>query len=426
MLRSLPFALFIFTLVFSMTGCDTPDDTAAPEAAAGDTLPSYEAPTYDAALLARADSLAQQFIIVDGHIDVPYRMTEHEEDVSQATQYGDFDYPRAKEGGLDAPFMSIYIPAERQETPGAAKALADSLIDMVEGFVEHAPDKFALAYTVEDVRQNHEQGLVSLPMGMENGAPIEDDLANLQHFYDRGIRYITLAHSRVNQLSDSSYDTTRTWQGLSPFGQEVVAEMNRLGIMVDISHLTDSAATQVLRLSEAPVIASHSSARAFTPDWERNMSDALIQQLAENDGVIMINFGSSFLDATYQDEGDPIREHIQAHLDSLGLDDEHPDAIDYVAQQRKANPLGTVADVADHIDHVVDLVGVEHVGLGSDYDGVFALPAGLQDVSQYPNLVAELLQRGYTEEDVQKILGENALRVWAEVERVAQEQQAAM
>jgi membrane dipeptidase len=347
-------------------------------------------------------------------------MTEEAEDITQATDGGDFDYPRAKTGGLDAPFMSIYIPSSRQETPGAAKALADSLIDMVEGFATRAPDKYAIATSPEDVRRHHEQGLLSLPMGMENGAPIEADLANLQYFYDRGIRYITLTHGKDNQISDSSYDTTRTWKGLSPFGREVVAEMNRLGLMIDVSHISDSAFYQVMRTSEAPVIASHSSARHFTPDWERNMSDDMIRVLAEHDGVIMINFGSSFLRTEYQAAGTRIQQQIRAYLTQNNLERTSPEAIAHFREQRRANPVGTVDDVVAHIDHVVQLVGVDHVGLGSDFDGVFALPDGLQDVSQYPNLVYALLQKGYSEEDIEKILGGNALRVWSEVERVAQ------
>ncbi len=378
----------------------------------------------DEALRARAVELAHDAIIVDGHIDVPYRMTDDPEDISGRTAGGDFDYVRAKAGGLDAPFMSIYIPSDRQETPGAAKALADSLIDMVNGFAEASPEKFAVATSVEDVRKNHERGIISLPMGMENGAPIEDDLANVQYFYERGIRYITLTHGKVNQLSDSSYDTTRTWQGLSPFGEQVVREMNRLGVIVDISHVSDSAFYDVMRITRAPVLASHSSVRAFTPGWERNMDDAMIRRLAENDGVIMINFGSSFLDMKYQAEGTRIRQQINTYLAQNGLERTAPEAIAYLRQQRKANPVGTVQDVADHIDHVVSLVGVRHVGLGSDYDGVFALPAGLQDVSEYPNLVAELLRRGYSDEDIRGILGENALRVWSAVERVASDLQA--
>ncbi len=388
-----------------LTGCST-SDTLPPE-------------TDD--LHARAEALAQQYIIVDGHIDVPYRMTVVSEDITDATAGGDFDYPRAKAGGLDAPFMSIYIPSDRQATPGASKVLADSLIDMVEGFVARAPDKYAIATSPADVRRHHDEGLISLPMGMENGAPIEDDLANVPYFYERGIRYITLTHALDNQLSDSSYDTTRTWQGLSPLGEDVVREMNRLGMMVDVSHLSDSAFYDVLRVSRAPVIASHSSVRQWTPDWERNMDDAMIQRLAENGGVIMINFGSSFLKTAYQSQGNLIQQRLTTYLAQNNLELTSPEAYAYFTRLRSENPVGTVQDVADHIDHVVNLVGVDHVGLGSDFDGVFALPEGLQDVSQYPNLIAELLRRGYSDADIEKILGGNALRVWEAVERVAQE-----
>ena len=400
-----------------MSACETPGDD--PPAAAADAAPSYVAPSYPDSLLERARALTQRFILVDGHIDVPYRMTEFEEDITGPTDFGDFDYERAKAGGLDAPFMSIYIPARYQDTPDTGYAFADSLIDMVEGFATRAPDRYAIATSVDDVRRNHEQGIISLPLGMENGAPIGDDLANLRHFYDRGIRYVTLTHGRDNQLSDSSYDTTRTHQGLSDFGLEVVDEMNRLGLIVDISHLSDSAAFQVLRRSQAPVFASHSSARRFTPDWERNMSDDLIRALAERDGVIMINFGSSFLNTRFQDESRPARQRIDDEIEARGLVEGTPEHAAFMHEQRRSNPFGSVTDVADHIDHVVELAGVDHVGIGSDYDGVTFLPAGLQDASTYPNLVAELLQRGYSEEDLQKILGENALRVWSAVEAAA-------
>ncbi len=380
----------------------------------------------DDALRAHARELAQTFLIVDGHIDVPYRMTEREEDISQATEHGDFDYPRAREGGLDAPFMSIYVPSDRQQTPGAAKALADSLIDMVEGFVAYAPDKFALAFSVEDVRRNHERGLISLPMGMENGAPVEDDLANLRHFYDRGIRYITLTHARDNQICDSSYDSTRTWNGLSPFGADVVAEMNRLGIIVDVSHVSDSAFYQVMRRTTAPVIASHSSARAFTPGFERNMSDDMIRRLAQNGGVLMINFGSSFLSGEILQQWEAAQQHVEHYLAANGLAEDDEAARDYARQYFAEHVhYADVADVVAHIEHVVEIAGVEHVGLGSDFDGVGdSLPTGLKDVSYYPNLVYELLKKGFSDEDIRKILGENALRVWSRVEAVARAAQA--
>ena len=374
----------------------------------------------DVELRERADRLAHEFIIVDGHIDIPYRLDEFWEDISGETIGGDFDYPRAKAGGIDAPFMSIYIPSSYQET-GGARQKADSLIDMVEGFVDRWPDKFAHAYSVADVRQNHERGLISLPMGMENGAPIGNDLSLLKHFHDHGIRYITLTHGRDNQISDSSYDSTHTWNGISSFGEDVVREMQRLGIMVDISHVSDSAFYDVMRVAEAPVIASHSSARAFTPGWERNMNDDMIRLLGEHDGVIMITFGSSFLRGEYSPRGDSVRAEVRERMRERGLEEGTREAVAYFEQQRKAHPIGTIKDVVAHINHAVSLAGVDHVGLGSDFDGVFALPAGLQDVSMYPNLVYELLKEGYSEEDIQKILGENLLRVWSEVERYARE-----
>ncbi len=379
---------------------------------------------YDPAVMERARALTQEHIIVDGHIDVPYRLSHFTEDVSEATFGGDFDYPRAIEGGLNAPFMSIYIPSVRQLVPGAPRALADSLIDMVEGWVTNAPDKFGIATTVADVRAHKEAGLVSLPLGMENGAPI-DSLADLLHFYDRGIRYITLTHGRDNQISDSSYDSTKTWGGLSPFGEEVVDEMNRLGIVVDVSHLTDSSIFQVLRRSKAPVFASHSSARHFTPGWQRNMSDALIRALAARDGVILISFGSSFLKNEYREQSQALGARIDAYLEERGIDPRSEEGVRYAESERKSNLVGTVGDLVDHIDHVTRLVGVDHVGLGSDYDGVTALPAGAEDVSTYPNIVAELIVRGYADEDIAKILGENALRVWEGVERAARELQGA-
>ncbi len=366
-----------------------------------------------------ARQLTQRFIVIDGHIDVPYRLYRLPEDVTQRTELGDFDYERARAGGLDAPFFSIYLPSELQTTPGASKALADSLINMVEALARQAPDKFMLARSPEDVRRAHQEGRIALLMGMENGSGLEGDLSNVAYFYSRGIRYITLTHARANQICDSSYDTVRVWNGLSPFGEQVVDEMNRLGMLIDISHVSDSAFYDVLRRTKAPVIASHSSARHFTPGWERNMSDDMIRALAANGGVIMINFGSSFLRSSYQAAGDSIRQLLQEELLAQGLLPESPQTRRWLAQQRKRYPLGTVADVADHIDHVVRLVGVDHVGIGSDFDGVFALPEGLQDVSMYPHLVAELLRRGYSEADIEKILGGNLLRVWGAVEAVA-------
>ena len=381
--------------------------------------------------MTRAETLTRQTLLVDTHVDVPYRLSEKMADVSQATEDGDFDYPRAKAGGLDAPFMSIYVPASYQET-GGAKDLADELIDMVEGIATGAPDKFAIARSPAEVEEQFAAGLISLPLGMENGAPVEDDLANVQHFYDRGIRYITLTHSKNNQICDSSYEEAdnRRWNGLSPFGREVVADMNRLGMMVDISHVSDQTFYQVLELSSAPVIASHSSCRKFTPDFERNMDDAMIQALAETGGVIQINFGSSFLTEASNLQSNARWAATRAFAQEQGLDRENEEdraKIEaFMEQYDQENPkvFADLSDVVAHIDHVVRLVGIDHVGIGSDFDGVGdSLPTGLKDVSQYPNLVRALLEKGYSEEDVAKLLSGNILRVWREVERVASELQ---
>lgn len=371
-----------------------------------------------------ADSLAHAFIIVDTHVDLPYRLS-HEHFVATgeslripvSSEKGDFDYERAKEGGLDAPFMSIYIPSSYQEKAAMGKVLADSLIDMVESIANGLPEKFALARTPAEVLANTQAGKISLPMGLENGAPIGNDLANVKYFRDRGIRYITLTHAKDNQICDSSYDSTATWNGLSPFGEKVVAEMNKAGIMVDVSHISDSAFYDVMRVTRAPAIASHSSCRFFTPGFERNMSDDMIRVLSRNGGVIQISFGASFLDSLAR-KNRPLLDSVSALLASKDLTSKdraaQPLIAGFVAHQKDL--YSDVSRVADHIDHVVKLVGVDHVGVGSDFDGVGdALPVGLKDVSAYPNLIAELLRRGYTPEDIEKICYKNIFRVWGQV-----------
>ncbi|WP_263785385.1 dipeptidase [Salinibacter grassmerensis] len=374
-----------------------------------------------ASIDARADRLVQASLLVDGHVDLPYRLNDFYENPADSTVGGDFDYPRARAGGLDAPFMSIYIPTYLQSNPAAATNRADALIDLVEEIAAAHPAKFALATSPDDVRQISKTEAVALPLGMENGAGLGGELDNVEHFYDRGVRYITLTHGTHNRLGDSSYDDSEPrWNGLSPFGERVVAEMNRLGIMVDVSHVTDATAIDAIEQSNAPVVASHSSCRHFTPGWKRNVSDNLIREIAGTGGVVMITFGSSFLRTAYQDRDDPIRNRMNAHIDAMGWAEDSREAVVYEQRTRREHPIGTVQDVADHIDHAVDLVGTEHVGLGSDFDGVFVLPEGLQDASGYPALVAELLRRGYSDTEIQQILGENLLRVWTEVAAAAE------
>ena len=407
-----PFLLLICLSV--LLQCSQPAENTASK----ETSPDFTA---------KAEELAKSNIIVDGHVDLPFRMVvkgfmikKEIEDVSVETE-GNFDYPKAKRGGLDAPFMSIYIPSRYQET-GGAKVFADSLINMVSQLPDEFPELFALANSPQDIEANFKKGLISLPLGMENGAPIEDDLGNVEYFFNRGIRYITLTHATDNQICDSSYDETDdTWNGLSPFGTDVVKEMNRLGILVDISHVSDSAFYDVLKMVKAPVIASHSSARKFTPGFERNMGDDMIKVLAENDGVIHINFGSSFLSKEYQDNISGIREHLVNYRTENELAPEDSIYKAYAEAYMKDNKqFEDVEKVADHIDHVVSLVGINHVGFGSDYDGVGdSLPTGLKDVSTFPNLIRELLERGYSEEDIAKICYKNTFRVWNKVQEVA-------
>jgi len=379
----------------------------------------------DDQLRTKANDLAQQFILADTHVDLPYRLSikhfrlEREYlGIPVSTTEGDFDFERAKKGGLDAPFMSIYIPSERQLTPDNGKAMADSLISMIEGIVQAHPDKFALARTPTEIEENSKAGKISLPLGMENGAPIGNDLNNVKYFFDKGIRYVTLTHGKANQICDSSYDTlNRKQNGLSPFGEKVVAEMNRIGMMVDISHVSDSAFYDVLKIAKAPVIASHSSCRFYTPGFERNMSDEMIKALAKNGGVIQINFGASFLDSTARVNHN-VLDSLGKMLESKGLTSKDSAAQPIIDQFAKnhSDLYSDVDRVADHIDHVVKLVGVDYVGIGSDYDGVGdSLPLGLKDVSDYPNLLYVLLKRGYTEEDIKKICSGNIFRVWNKV-----------
>ncbi len=405
------------------TGCKPSEP--APEAADDD------APA--AVTQEQAEALAQKILIVDTHVDVPYRLVEKWEDISVATDSGDFDYPRSKTGGLDAPFMSIYVPASFQET-GGAKEHADELIDMVEKFATDWPDKFAVATSPDDLETIHAEGKIALPMGMENGAPIEDDLANVEHFFNRGIRYVTLTHSKNNQICDSSYEAPdeRTWDGLSPFGEEVVAEMNRLGIMVDVSHISDATFDDVIELSKAPMIASHSSCRHFTPGWERNLDDERIRRLAEKGGVLHVNFGSAFLTEAANAHSMAKWRAIGEHAAANELDRENEEDRATLEEFEKSYdaehpyPFADVADVVAHIDHVVEIAGIDHVGLGSDFDGVGdSLPTGLKDAAEIPNLIRALLENGYSEEDVRKICSGNLMRVWREVERVAAELQAA-
>ncbi len=331
-----------------------------------------------------AHKLAQEIIIIDTHLDTPIQLYMQQdkngtyEDITKKTSLH-FDYERALNGGLNVPFFVIFTPPSAEDK-GTAFKMANEIIQILEDIKKKSPNKFRLVKSPDEITNN--KSVMQIVYGMENGAPIESKLSNIELFSDMGISYITLAHSKSNHISDSSYDENKNWGGLSPFGREVVAEMNKQGVMIDISHVSDAAFYEVLRLTKTPVIASHSSLRHFVPGFERNVSDDMLRELAKNGGVIQICFGSEF-----------------------------------IAEKRKYPDLVvTVEDVADHIDRVKQLVGIDYVGIGSDYDGWRNFPVGLEDTSTYPNLIEELLKRNYTKEEIKKVFGENLLRVWRAVE----------
>lgn len=384
------------------------------------TFPQSEIQKTDSLLYKKAEQLCQNFILIDTHIDLPDWLYDEWFDVTQISK-GEVDYPRAIAGGLNLPFMSIYTSPSLEGT-GKSKIKADSMISLVHKMVKRWPEKFVFINSTSEIHKNLDNNKILLTMGMENGSPIENDINNLVEFYNDGVRYITLAHYKWNHICDSANDPERKWNGLSPFGEEVVKEMNRLGMMVDISHVSDSTFYDVIRLSKAPVIASHSCCRFFTPGYERNMSDEMIKALSQHGGVIQVAFASFFLRNDIYQQYTNGEERIKKYLKDNNIKSGTDSAWQYESNYWRENPLSaaTVQDVANHIDHIKNLVGINYVGIGSDFDGTGSLlPVGLEDVSKYPNLVFELLKRGYSDNDIQKILGGNLLRVWKQVEEVS-------
>lgn len=376
--------------------------------------------------LTPAQRFARDAVIVDTHIDAPSQLVKDWRDLGTDTPDREFDYPRARQGGLDVAFMSIYTSPD-DDAAGTARQKAHLQIDAVEAMAARHPDRFALLTSPGDVARLGENRRVLLALGMENGGPIGDDLSQLAAFHARGVRYITLAHSHSNRIADGSYSLDRPHGGLSAFGEKVVGEMNRLGIMVDVSHLSDDAVRDVLRVAKAPVIASHSGLRRFTPGFERNLSDELALAIAKSGGVVQIVFGSGFIDArAAADTTAYFREIARVQKDiadakARGVAPAKTLA-QFEAEWEAAHPKRPtlISQVADQIDHAIRLLGADHVGIGSDFDGVGgALPAGLKTVADYPNLVAAMRERGHSDEVIRKVLGANLLRVWGEVERAA-------
>jgi len=364
-----------------------------------------------------------EYLIIDTHIDAPYRLYKTPTDLGVASAEGQFDHPRAIAGGLGTAFMSIFIPSA-VDAAGDGLPLAHQLIDLVDETVRAHPDKFIQATCPNDAKLARKRGLVGLAMGMENGGPIGSNLEHLHQLHARGIRYIGLAHAKANTLADSSYDAEKKNGGLSQAGRAAVREMNLLGIMVDVSHLSDDAFWHVLSESKTPVIASHSSMRHFIPGFERNMDDRMVEAIVGRGGVVQINVGSSYLTATARQYEMGLMTAVKAEVVARGLAPDSPGIKTFITSYRTQNPYpyATLDDVIDHIDHVVKIGGINGVGIGSDFDGVGdTSPVGLKSVADYPNLIQALRDRGYSKRAVRKIMGENLLRTWQRVERYASE-----
>ncbi|MBI2956326.1 MAG: alpha/beta fold hydrolase [Acidobacteria bacterium] len=361
----------------------------------------------------------QQAIVVDTHVDTPQRLLDEAFDLAPRDPRGHIDLPRMKEGGLDAAFMSIYADMRRYQGDAATKRALE-LIDTVYEQVARHPDQLLVATSAADVRRAHQQGKVALLMGMEGGTPIVNDLRLLRNFHRLGVRYLTLTHSLANDWADSSTDPPRH-NGLTDFGKEVVREMNRLGMLVDISHVSDKTFWDALEVSQAPLIASHSSCRALT-NHARNMTDDMIRALAAKGGVIQITFVPGFIDQDYADAFAKIADQFWPRYRALAEQyKDDPVALEHAVERLEAEynlPPVSWERIVEHIDHAVKLVGPDHVGLGSDFDGA-PMPDGMDDASYLPRLTQALLDRGYSEVDIKKILGGNTLRVLDEAQKVA-------
>jgi membrane dipeptidase len=377
----------------------------------------------DSSLLDRARAIHREVPLIDGHNDLPWKLRQTASgDLSRAdfrTSLPHFhtDLPRLRAGGVGGVFFAAYTPASAAERGMAARFTLEQ-IDLIHRMVAHAPDTLELARNANDVERIHRSGKIAALIGIEGGHAIENSLALLRQYHLLGARYMTLTHSDSTDWADACPPAKARHGGLAPFGVEVVREMNRLGMLVDISHVSDETMRDVLAVSDAPVIASHSSARGVATGQPRDVPDDVLRMIHGNGGVVMVNFFSGYLIAET-----PQRIAMAAEARERILK-EFTDGGEQRAAWRKwlrANPMprGDIENVADHIDHIAKIAGINHVGIGSDYDGVSVLPEGLEDVSCFPNLTAELLRRGYSEADVKKVLGGNILRVMREAEEIS-------
>jgi len=372
---------------------------------------------------ARARKLHFSSIVVDTHDDTTQRFLDGKFDLGARNATGSIDIPRMKEGGLGAIFFSIWIPSKITGPEAAHRALTQ--IDAVREQIRTHPKDLALATTATEVREAHKQGKIAALMGVEGGHMINSNLGVLRNFAALGVRYMTLTHSGNDEWADSSTDKP-AHNGLTDFGKDVVREMNRLGVIVDISHVSDKTFYDVLEITKAPPFASHSSCRAIC-DAPRNMTDQMMKDLAAKGGVVQINYHIGFLSQEYRQRATPeVAKQLGEEVRKVCAPDDEGCMLiegdrvsrEFVAQGKL--PKVEYTAIIEHIDHAVKVAGVDHVGLGSDFDGA-NMPFGMEDAAKLPKITEALLQRGYSEGDVRKILGENTLRVMAEVERVSRE-----
>lgn len=360
-------------------------------------------------------------LVIDGHNDMPWELRSQGNekftriDISQPQPTLQTDIPRLRAGGVGAQFWAAWAPVETARR-GAALTTTLEQIDLILAMIDRYPDTFELALTADDIVRIHKKGKIASLIGVEGGHSMENSLAVLRQFYGLGVRYMTLTHTDSLDWCDSGTDKPKCG-GLSPFGEEVVHEMNNLGMMVDLSHVSADAMRAVLKVAKAPVIFSHSSARGIA-DHPRNVPDDVLLSVKENRGVVMVNFFSSFI-VPMTAERDVKRLALQRELESTTPSQSAVRSIIRRWDAEHPYDRGTIHTLLDHIDHVVKLAGVDCVGLGSDYDGVSILPTQLEDVSSYPYITQGLLDRGYKEDEIKKILGGNLIRVMREVEKVA-------
>ena len=380
------------------------------------------AQTRDDRLWQRALQIHRRAIVIDTHNDVTTPMTNDDFDLSGTPPIPyRTSIERMKKGGLTAEFFSLYIKPWYVEHGGSARRTLD-MIDSVYRAVERHPKDLMIATSVADIRRAKRTGKIAALMGIEGGHAIEDSLPTLREFFRLGVRYMTLTWNNTNNWADAGRGPKKH-NGLSDFGKEVVREMNRLGMLIDVSHVSDETMSDALDVSTAPIIASHSSARAVS-NVSRNIPDDLLKRIAKNGGVVQVNFYSVFVDEkTVAPQSAERDKRLKAQQDAI--DEKYKDDPERRSEEsdklEAANPLPPlpISKLIDHIDHIVKVAGVDHVGIGADFDGANDMPEGARDVSMLPNITYELLKRGYSERDIRKILGENLLRVMAEAERVA-------